>query len=126
MRIEGLDFKRTCRSTPEQYDVYDRAGNMVGYVRLRFGQLTCSYPDVGGEIICSISFDDEWMGEFNSKEERMYCLNIVACAIVNKIGAKEGHKNKEGIRERDKSEIRCKRRVQRGVQNKRKVHLHIL
>ena len=31
------DLHRTCFACPEQYDVYDENGNMVGYLRLRHG-----------------------------------------------------------------------------------------
>lgn len=46
MKIKGLQFIQTCGACPEQYDVLDKSGNTVGYVRLRWGGLTCEYPDV--------------------------------------------------------------------------------
>lgn len=47
-----MDFilKMTCSACPEQYDVFYK-GEQVGYLRLRHGVFTCSYPDVGGETI---------------------------------------------------------------------------
>lgn len=41
----------TCGACPEQYDVFDEAGKTVGYMRLRHGNFTVSYPDVGGETV---------------------------------------------------------------------------
>ena len=52
--IKGLLFKRTCIACPEQYDVYDGRGRIVGYVRLRHGELTATKKrnraDYGEEI----------------------------------------------------------------------------
>lgn len=58
---------------------------MVGYVRLRYGNLTCEYPDVSGKIIYRHCFDEEWMGCFNSDEQQMEYLNIIADKILEKI-----------------------------------------
>ena len=48
MIIEGLDFKQTCGACPEQYDVF-KDEKQVGYVRLRWGDLSCRYPDYEGD-----------------------------------------------------------------------------
>jgi hypothetical protein len=85
MTIKGLDFIETCSACPEQYDVKDERGNMVGYVRLRYGGLTCEYPDVGGELIYSQYFDNDWMGCFESDEQCKSCLSIIADRILEKI-----------------------------------------
>lgn len=85
MIIKGLNFIKTCSASPEQYDVKDEQGNMVGYVRLRFGGLTCEYPDVCGQIIYSAYFDDEWMGCFENEEQRKRYLEITADKIIEKI-----------------------------------------
>lgn len=51
--ISGIKFKLTCLGCPEQYDCYVDGSddNLVGYVRLRWGRLTCTFPDVEGEDI---------------------------------------------------------------------------
>ena len=86
MRIKGLDFKCTCSACPEQYDVFDNNENIVGYVRLRWGGLTCEYPDVGGECIYNVSIGgDGWTGCFDSKEQRMHHLNNIADKILERI-----------------------------------------
>lgn len=86
MTIKGLDFIETCSACPEQYDVKDERGNMVGYVRLRYGGLTCEYPEVGGELIYSQYFGEDWMGCFESDEQRKNYLSIIANKIIEKIG----------------------------------------
>lgn len=85
MIIKNLIFIKTCGACPEQYDVMTEDNNIVGYVRLRFGALTCEYPDVGGEMIYSAFFDDDFMGSFDDAEQRNYYLNIVADKILEKL-----------------------------------------
>lgn len=43
-------LRQTCPACPEQYDAYDD-GSLVGYLRLRHGRFTVSYPDPGGVLI---------------------------------------------------------------------------
>lgn len=67
LNIEGYKFVLIGHCNPEQYDVYrlDKFDNTnpIGYVRLRFGNLTAS---CGKERIFYKKFDDEWKGEFSS------------------------------------------------------------
>lgn len=84
MIIKGLNFIKTCSAYPEQYDVQDECGNQVGYVRLRWGELKCDYPDVGGEVIYSACFNDNLIGCFENDEQRKYYLDIVADKILKK------------------------------------------
>lgn len=77
MIIQGLNFVKTCEACPEQYDVF-KGDKIVGYVRLRWGVLSCCYPDYEGEEIYSKSFDDAWQGEFEDDNERNKYLIIIA------------------------------------------------
>ena len=86
MNIKSLKFYLTCSACPEQYDVEDKDGNMVGYVRLRWGVLSCEYPDVGGEEIYYASIGDSWTGSFEDDEQRMFHLNAIADKILERIG----------------------------------------
>lgn len=86
MNIKGLEFNRTCSACPEQYDVYDDDHNIVGYVRLRWGGITCEYPDVFGEVIYTASVsEDGWAGMFDSEEQRLLHLTAIADRIIEKI-----------------------------------------
>lgn len=85
MNIKGLEFYLTCSACPEQYDVEDKDGNMVGYVRLRWGSLTCEYPDVSGEYIYHASIGDGWTGGFEDDEQRTFHLNAIADKILERI-----------------------------------------
>ena len=87
MNIKGLEFDKTCYACPEQYDVYDENHNVVGYVRLRWGGLSCEYPYVGGEVIYITSIgNDGWGGMFESEEQRLYHLTAIADKILERIG----------------------------------------
>lgn len=83
MDIRGLNFIRTCDACPEQYDVYDKESNIVGYVRLRHGFLYAEYPYVGGQVIYESYPEGD--GLFKSEKERMYHLNKIANKINEKI-----------------------------------------
>ena len=85
MIIKGLNFKCTCSACPEQYNVFDNNENIVGYVRLRWGGLTCKYPDVGGKLIYEASIGDGWCGSFESETQRLRHLNNIADRILEKI-----------------------------------------
>lgn len=82
MIIEGLNFKKTCDACPEQYDVF-KDGKQVGYVRLRWGGLSCRYPDYEGDEIYSESFQDAWKGCFDDDNERNKYLLIIANELNN-------------------------------------------
>jgi len=84
MEIKGLFFHDTCSACPEQYDVY-KDGQLVGYVRLRWGGLSCEYPYIFGERIYEYAFDDGYKGCFDDHDERMLHLNAIADAINNKM-----------------------------------------
>lgn len=88
MIIKGLDFKQTCGACPEQYDVF-KDDKQVGYVRLRWGHLTCDYPDHRGEAIYSESFDDGWKGCFDDDNERNKYLLIIANELNNYLEKQE-------------------------------------
>lgn len=84
MFIKGLDFLQTCFACPEQYDV-EYNGEQVGYVRLRYGGLSATYPDAGGEEVYYADIGDGWCGEFESEEQREEHLNAIADALLEKI-----------------------------------------
>ena len=85
MIIKGLKFVQTCSMCPEQYEVYDSANRLVGYIRLRWGSLTCEYPDVGGELVYMTCFDDDMRGFFVNEKERAYHLNEIADRLNKKL-----------------------------------------
>ena len=81
MRIKNLYFECVGSVCPEQYDVYNKDEEQVGYVRLRWGELRCYFPDVNGEIIYLTSIGDGLTGRFENNEQRMKYLNIIADEI---------------------------------------------
>ena len=85
MNIKGLYFYLTCSACPEQYDVEDSNGNLVGYVRLRWGTLSCEYPNVSGERIYTAGIGDDLTGIFENDKQRIDHLNNIADKIIEKI-----------------------------------------
>lgn len=63
--ILGYQLTCTCCACPEQYDVFDKDGKQVGYLRLRNGYFRADFPDCGGETVYEADtlgdgvFDDE-------------------------------------------------------------------
>ena len=81
LELEGLIFEQTCSACPEQYDVFD-GENQIGYVRLRWGHLSASYPDVGGSYVYSAMIGDGgWTGMFTSVSERKEHLTKIALIL---------------------------------------------
>lgn len=80
MTIEILNyiFMQTTDSCPEQYEVFDKDGNHVCYVRLRWGHLTAEYPDLGGSLVYEAKIGDGLTGCFVSHEQRMAELQNIA------------------------------------------------
>lgn len=86
--FDGLQFVETCFACPEQYDVFDENHKLVGYVRLRYGNLTCEYPDCGGELIYEHTFPtDDLKGSFEENERYNY-LGLIA-KLINEKRSKE-------------------------------------
>jgi hypothetical protein len=81
MEIGNYNFVKTCSCSPEQYDVFDKDGNQVAYVRLRWGYLSAEYPDVGGVDIYNVGIGDGFAGCFESDEQRNYHLSRIATEI---------------------------------------------
>ena len=79
MNINGYKLIMTCAACPEQYDV-TIDGDLVGYLRLRNGHFTVSYPYCGGKIIYESYPKGD--GMFND-HERSYYLTKAISAIHN-------------------------------------------
>jgi hypothetical protein len=70
--IHGYRLELTCSACPEQYDVFDQAGTMVAYFRLRHGNFTVSVPDYGGEVVYIASPQGD--GIFEDSERLAYLV----------------------------------------------------
>ena len=80
--IDGYKLEQTCFACPEQYDVFDKENNYVGYLRLRHGKFRADYPCCGGETVYESSAKGD--GIFNP-EERMPELTKAVQALDKKI-----------------------------------------
>ena len=61
----------------------------VGYVRLRWDNLTVDSPDCGGESIYEHYFGDAWKGSFDDNNERNKYLLIIANELNNYLEKQE-------------------------------------
>ena len=81
MEYNELEFRQTSPACPEQYDVFNKENEQVGYVRLRWGVLRCDYPKCGARTIYEFVFPDKTDGSFLSEEQRAKYLDIIAGKI---------------------------------------------
>lgn len=83
MQINNLEFVKTCRACPEQYNVL-RDGVQVGYVRLRDSELRVDVPDCMDTTLLNVDMQDGVNasgGCFDSEESRIYWLRMAADAV---------------------------------------------
>jgi hypothetical protein len=76
--ILGYRLVCTCSACPEQYDVFDKDGKQVGYLRLRHGHFRADFPECGGETVYESDTDGD--GVF-MEEERMPQLTKAIAAL---------------------------------------------
>jgi len=78
-----ITLQETCSACPEQYDALYK-GEIIGYLRLRWGRFTVTYlPE--DKIVYSKIFDDDWKGLFDNKDERHIELNKAKVALCKAI-----------------------------------------
>lgn len=77
----GKLFVMTCCACPEQYDVFNKNNEKVGYVRLRWGRFTVSCPGPHDELVYSAESGGNLDGCFYDSDERVYQLLMAAKAI---------------------------------------------
>ncbi len=65
------NWVKTCDASPEQYDVFDKDGKQVAYVRARWGVISVDCPDVMENRVFSESFSvNDYAGCFEDDEHR--------------------------------------------------------
>lgn len=80
----NIELVMTCSACPEQYDAYWN-GLLVGYLRLRHGDFTVTFPNVYGEIIYSAEPAGD--GSFEDHERDYYLMEAekaIICKLANK------------------------------------------
>lgn len=76
--ILGYRLVCTCGACPEQYDVFNKDGDKVGYLRLRHGHFRADFPDCGGETV--YKSDTKGDGSF-AEDERLSELTKAITAL---------------------------------------------
>jgi len=87
-----IKLRQTCSACPEQYWAYIGA-RVIGYIRLRFGHLTCEYlpngnPQLTDDDVMVLEHfwdGDEYKGRFDNEEERQEWLNKCKEALLKQI-----------------------------------------
>ena len=72
---------KTCCACPAQWDAY-YSGEIVGYIRFRYGRMTVECPNVGGELVYSMQSEDGMQGAFYSATEEKVFLSKALNAIT--------------------------------------------
>ena len=76
-----ITLEQTCECCPEQYWA-KKGKNIIGYIRLRYGHLTCDYLPNGKlfdneiRVVDEYWYNDKFKGNFNTQEERDFWLDI--------------------------------------------------
>lgn len=80
---EGVELQLTCRTCPEQYDVFYRHGDnrrRIGYLRFRHSRFRADWPDCGGTTVLVHEFPEyeyEW-----TDEERARLLTLAVKRLL--------------------------------------------
>lgn len=78
LKIYGYLLEMTSCACPEQYDVLDKDGKQVGYLRLRGGYFRADVPECGGETV----YESQTKGDgIFDEDERMPELSAAVRAI---------------------------------------------
>lgn len=84
--IDGLKLICTCPACPEQYEVFDAAGQQVGYLRLRRGYFRADVPECGGETVYEANTLGDGAFEDSERETEL----AAAIAAIKKYHATKG------------------------------------
>lgn len=79
MNVAEMTLKKTCEMCPEQYDVLDRQGNTIAYMRLRHGYFEVTCPDVGGTVVYAANTEGD--GCFYDDDEKALHIGAAVLAI---------------------------------------------
>ena len=83
-----IELEQTCESYPVQY--WARKGaHIIGYIRLRWGHLSCDYllsGNLKGDRIRLVDhyFNDKYKGEFDNEEEQNLWLDKCKSELLSK------------------------------------------
>ena len=78
----GLTIALTCRDVPEQYEI-SKDGAPRGYIRVRWGGMSVSYPDAGGADLYEGPVDG--FGGFTNHEREaklLLALGLIAARML--------------------------------------------
>ena len=82
MKARDIGFDRICYECPEQYEAYDSFGNLVGYVRIRYGRCEAWCPNAGSDVKVYNKKIRGWWN-FRSELEQLIHLHRISQAIAH-------------------------------------------
>lgn len=83
MKAKDIYLIQTCAMCPEQYDAVDEFGNIVGYLRMRWGWFLVYCPDVDTDAtVYEHQYQNAYLGAFPSNSERKKHLRRAKAAIA--------------------------------------------
>lgn len=78
----GLTVRLTCRDVPEQYEIR-KDGSASGYIRVRWGGMSVSYPDAGDEDLYKGPVDGFGGFADHERETKMLlALGVIAARML--------------------------------------------
>lgn len=79
MFARDITFKCLSTEAPEQYNAYDPQGNLLGYVRVRWGFCTAWCPDCGGMDEVYSAEVRGWWAFASNRERKNHFREIKRC-----------------------------------------------
>lgn len=80
MVSKDIVFTQISDAFPEQYDAHDNAGNVVGYVRIRWGWCAAYCPDAGGsDEVYTVNLRHGLSCFASGKERKRHLRRAKAC-----------------------------------------------
>jgi len=83
MKAKDIRLIQTCDACPEQYDAVNESGDIVGYIRIRWGYITVLCPDAGSDTKAYSKKLHKGYGSFASQLERKMKLRKAKRAIAS-------------------------------------------
>jgi hypothetical protein len=89
LKTYGYELIKTCGCCPEQYDVIDKNGEQIGYLRLRHGYFRAEVPGCCGSIVYDANPNGDGMFE---DDERQFHLQK-ALDSIHQWNTRKGQEN---------------------------------
>lgn len=84
---EIIHLKQISKECPEQYHLYNNKGDIVGYIRVRYGYCTAWYPNEDSDdCVYKARVKNGWW-KFPNSGERKKHLQKIASVIIQRLNS---------------------------------------